>query len=333
MKPRSIISLIISAILILIGIITCAVASVQARSQDVMLFPEENEDGDLVYLTELDNITRLSITASDAEVVIIGGAERSTLEVINFNANYYKLSSSNGSLVFVEIDDILSMFKFWDNGFSFKGMRYIMRFGDDAAGTKRIVIRLSDEDAVRMVDVKTSGGNITVGDADYEAYYTLSTGTGSISVDNVCSAARISLSLDDSADLQINNSSGDTLAINSTFANVICEQCKFKSITADASKGALSFIDCDAETLIAASDAADVTLSPCSATNCKITTATGDLTLNFADGDRIFADVTTQSGKLSLNGKYADSYKTSSSDPDVRLTASTVSGNIIITAN
>lgn len=331
MKPKSIISLIIAAALVLCGIITCTVASIKAKNSDVMLFPESDGSGNLVYRVDLENITKLNITTEDADITVVGGAERSEIEIVNFNANYYKLSQSNGSLVFVEVDDFLSMFKFWDNGFSFKGMRYILRFGDDAAGEKRVVVHLTDEDALRLADIKTSTGDISIEKCKLNAYYTLSSEGGHVSLDGVSDASFVSVS-GKSAPLDIAMSScgTDELNITAESAAVKLSDSSAGIFTATLPVGSLDLDGFTAETMNITSEGADITIDPYSVTDGTITTVTGNLSVNLKDAKSVSANVTTKSGKLSLDGKYTDSYTLNTPDPAVRLTASSGSGNITI---
>ena len=79
-----------------------------------------------VDLTESE-ISKIELIVSDAEINIIGRSEKACIEFVNFRENYYNLSAANRVLSFSEIPDITSMLKFWENGFTFKGMRYRSR--------------------------------------------------------------------------------------------------------------------------------------------------------------------------------------------------------------
>ena len=62
MKPRSIISLIIAAVFVLAGIITCVIAEGIAKNDGVMLFPKEDTTGNLYYEMNLSGIKKLNIS-------------------------------------------------------------------------------------------------------------------------------------------------------------------------------------------------------------------------------------------------------------------------------
>ena len=125
-RTASVVAVIVAAVLILSGIIVCAVGSAAAKSSGVMIYPED-ENGNSVYKYDFTekNITKISVSVKDSDITVTHGGTSSYIEIRNFNANYYKLSTENNILSFSEIDNVASMFKFWEGGFSFKGMRYL----------------------------------------------------------------------------------------------------------------------------------------------------------------------------------------------------------------
>ena len=136
MKPTSIISLIVAVLLVIVGLVTCFIAQNMAQSNGEQLFAD-HVDGNISISEEidLDNLERISVVFSSGKVNVYGNcdtpgadhySEVSKIELINFKENYYTLTRSSNLLSFDETGDIRSMLKFWENGFSFKGMRYIL---------------------------------------------------------------------------------------------------------------------------------------------------------------------------------------------------------------
>ena len=136
MKPTSIISLIVAVLLVIVGLVTCFIAQNMAQSNGEQLFAD-NVNGNISISEEinLDNLERISVVFSTGKVNVYGncdtpGADHysdvSKIELVNFKENYYTLTRSSNLLSFDETGDIKSMLKFWENGFSFKGMRYIL---------------------------------------------------------------------------------------------------------------------------------------------------------------------------------------------------------------
>jgi len=135
-KPTSIISLIVAVLLVIVGLVTCFIAQNMAQSNGEQLFAD-NVNGNISISEEinLDNLERISVVFSTGKVNVYGncdtpGADHysdvSKIELVNFKENYYTLTRSSNLLSFDETGDIKSMLKFWENGFSFKGMRYIL---------------------------------------------------------------------------------------------------------------------------------------------------------------------------------------------------------------
>ncbi len=159
MKPTSIVSLIIAVLLVVLGLVTCMVAQNMATANGEFLFSETREDG-LVNTVDLTNseISKIELIVTDAEINIIGGAKEACIEFVNFRENYYNLSAANRVLSFSEIPDITSMLKFWENGFSFKGMRYILNFKKDqeqAPDAKKIInLYLTSDKEIKIFDIQ-----------------------------------------------------------------------------------------------------------------------------------------------------------------------------------
>lgn len=330
MKLRSIISLIVAAALILVGIIVCVVATTMASSSDVMLFPSEDDNGNLVYRMDITGTSKITIDSADADITIIGGADESTIEVINFNANYYKLSQSNGSLIFGQVDDFFSMFKFWDNGFSFKGMRYILRYGDDAAGKKQVVIRLADDADITMVHLTTGKGKISVSDCSFVANYTIRSDKGVVEMNDVTSALAMNIS-GDTPEITLNKCGTDKLTLSSDTikANINDSVCKTTGIIA---KDGDTFLKaCEISDLNADMADANLTISPFTSATGVITAKAGNVSIDLPSPDSLAAIISTVTGKISVNGVFVESFSKNAPTPERSLTVNTESGDVYIT--
>jgi len=330
LKPRSIISLIVSAVLILCGIITCVVASSIAEGDGVMLFPEADKNGDLVYKMELKGTTKISVNAAGADVSVVGGAEKSVIEVVNFNANYYKLSQSNGALSFVEVDDFFSMFKFWDNGFSFKGMRYLLRFGDDTNGPEKIIIRLADGDDIKSVNITSDSGDISVEDCSFNSDYTIRANSGKVDISDIESSHSFNISGKDT-DLSIENCKTSSLKVNGDVLTADILSLTSDDITLNAKDGSVNIADSGAKTLTASLEKAAVSISPYKFANGSVTSTTGKVTLGLADTDSLAASVSTTTGKICVNGEFTEGFSKNTPDPNYRFSVVTGDGDVYIT--
>ena len=330
MKPKSIISLIIAAALVLAGIITCVVATVMSKGDGIMLFPEADKNGNLVYSMDLDGVSKITVNVLDADVTVIGGAEKSTIEVVNFNANYYKLNESGGSLNFAQVEDFMSMFKFWENGFSFKGMRYILRFGDDAPGGKKVIIRLTDEDHIRLVNLVTDTGTVSLENCAFAADYTLKAENGKAELRNVTGCQSLSI-YGTSAEITADKVSTDKLNVNGNTLNTTLTDITAKEGIIKTTDGNVSLENSTIDSLQLNTVSGNVSVSPYNCTEGSVTTESGKVTLDFADTDTFAVNAATMNGKINVNGQFTDSFTKSPVDAKYSVSVTTSGGDIYIT--
>lgn len=186
MRPTSVIFLVISVIMVIFGVTVCSVAGNLAESEGIMLFPEYDSDNDYVIASDIGSLgtTKIDITAADADVNIIGGSERSYIEVVNFKANYYTLSAKDKNVIFTEIPDLESMLKFWENGFSFTGMRNILIRNKAELGRKAINVYITNEE-LKQVKLHIEKGNISISNISAKAEFEINLTEGTITLDRV----------------------------------------------------------------------------------------------------------------------------------------------------
>lgn len=214
MRPTSVIFLALSVILVIFGSTVCGVANNLAKSEGIMLFPEYDADHDYVITSDIGSLgtTKIEITAADADVNIIGGSDRSYVEVVNFKTNYYTLSAKDKNVSFVEILDVKSMLKFWENGFTFTGMRNILKRNTDELGRKAINVYITNEE-LKQVKLNIEKGNISISNISAKAEFEINLTEGTLTLDRVNST--------DSAYV-----TGDSVNMNFT-------RSRFKSFTAE----------------------------------------------------------------------------------------------------
>ncbi len=154
MKPTSIVFLIIAVLLIVGGMITCSVAKDIALTDNYTLF-HETEDGStyIRYDFAAKDISKIELLITDAEITVLGGEEESYIEFINFREGLYTLSTSGKVISMDEMPDLKSIFSL-QSGFSFAGMRYILRSGTLDLGPKKVIIHLNDETVLKILAVE-----------------------------------------------------------------------------------------------------------------------------------------------------------------------------------
>ncbi len=210
MKPASVVSLIVAVVLVILGFVGCYVAKNMADKNGESLFTEE-VDGNAIRAVDLteNDISKISLIADHVTVNIIGGCDKleqdspdyrtsSSIEFINFPDNYYSLNVSNRVLSFDEIPDIASMLKFWENGFSFKGMRYLLNFDRKPDTTKERIINvyLCEGREIKIFDIQAKACTLSISDMTTATDYHLVTDEVTLNVANLLAASTMSINTD-----------------------------------------------------------------------------------------------------------------------------------------
>ena len=205
MKPTSIVSLIIAVLLIILGLVTCMIAQNMATANGEFLFSETREDGlvNTVDLTESE-ISKIELIVSDAEINIIGRSEKACIEFVNFRENYYNLSAANRVLSFSEIPDITSMLKFWENGFTFKGMRYLLNFKKDQeqpADVKKIInLYLTNDKEIKIFDISADNCTLNIETMSSATDYIISVKTAEITATGLKTSSNFNINAKETDD-------------------------------------------------------------------------------------------------------------------------------------
>ncbi|MBR5445406.1 MAG: hypothetical protein IKV57_04750 [Clostridia bacterium] len=198
MRPTSVISMIVALLLIAAGFVTCLIAENMAEADGELLFAETRADG-LVNTIDLSDtsISKLELNVSDAKICIYGGSETSYMELVNFRENYYSFNASNRVVSLDEVPDVASMLKFWENGMSFKGIRYLLDFQkeEEPAGEKMINVYLGGENIdLKILEITGNACDVQLENLPYSADYTIAIKEGSLSTANCRNASSLTLS-------------------------------------------------------------------------------------------------------------------------------------------
>lgn len=231
MSKRTKIMMILGAVIMAAGFVVCIVGAIISNAHNDQLFAAKTDEGKgYSYTFSGEEINKIDIEAADATVNIIGGASESKIELINFNENFYSFNCSNRLITFKESPDISSVLRFWESGFTFKGMRYVLRL-DRVHGDKTINIYLTNNDYVKNFTISVGKGKITAEDLATESDYNFTLTDGVVSMENVKTTSVISISAVTSSDMDIvmKNVSSKTLNINSAYAELKSEALSFGS--------------------------------------------------------------------------------------------------------
>ena len=304
MKKASIVALIVAVVIILAGVICCAVGSSAAKKEGFMLFPQ-TENGESVYTYDFTEreISRITVDAtSAAKITLRRGGERSYIEIRNYNANYYRLNEENRAISFAEIDDVLSMFKFWE-GFTFKGMRYVFASGVDRDDARSITVNLAENESVSSIVLRPKQGSITVESFNGECDLTLSVGEGKIDASSVDVGGSFVATVS-SGELNVSALKALNVNLSSDDASVSVKGVKCEKFTWSGAARTFFADDVNASELSASATEASVTLTGATFKNAKIETQSGPVRVDLPLAVSTYAtDISTQTGNVFINGE------------------------------
>ncbi len=165
MKPTSIIFLVFSLLLIVGGIITCSTAENIAEKDGVKLFNDSVDGGTYVKETVSESITKLELVFTDATVNMFYEDEldKSYVEFINFRDGLYTLTTTGQILSFDEIPNLNSLIHF-SSGFSFKGLRGLLRTRTLNLGPKSINVHIAPGNELKILSLSCDNCRIVGSD-------------------------------------------------------------------------------------------------------------------------------------------------------------------------
>ena len=160
MKPISIVFLVIALLMIVGGVVLCSIAKDTAETDGYVLF-RESATGESYIRQDFDAETsKIELVFSDASVHFVGGEEASYLEFFNFREGLYTLSAAGKIITFDEMPNIDSLLSF-QGGFSFSGVRYLLRDGLRKQAEKKIIVHLSPEAALKVIALSCDTCTVT----------------------------------------------------------------------------------------------------------------------------------------------------------------------------
>ena len=276
MKRKTKIMLLSAAVIIFMGIVMCLAGAAIGSSRGEQIFPENTEEGRrYTYYFGDSEIGRVKFDAVKAQVNIVGGAERSYMEVINFNENLCTFSNSNAMVTFKENPDVSSALRFWESGFTFKGLRYILRSGGSPDGGI-INVYLAQDVKVKAFEITVENGKVNVSDIDTPTDYSITVGSGGITMKNITTTSFVTLTAQ--------QASAATVSLDKVYA----------------------------DTLTVKAQIADVKATDIRAHGCDVIIRTGSTSMTYAppEGEKFTVEVNSM-GKLIIDGctDYMDTYK------------------------
>ena len=334
-RTGSVVAVIVAAVLILSGIIVCAVGSAAAKSSGVMIYPED-ENGNSVYKYDFTekNITKISVSVKDSDITVTHGGTSSYIEIRNFNANYYKLSTENNILSFSEIDNVASMFKFWEGGFSFKGMRYLFRFGDGGRGMKTVTVNIADTSMLKTVSVSEESGSFSLTGADVSADYILSLGKASADISGLSTTSVLSVSSSAGASMKISDCRAKEFSLsggggNFSLSGISADRADFSLKSGEIVGENVTFTE-----LSSSSESASIDLRSLDVSKASVNSVSGQVALRLSSDLTDFAvELAAKNASVFLNDvHHSSSYSIPNESAEKSITVNTDTASILLNA-
>lgn len=196
MKPTSVIFIIVSVILACTGLLLCMSAENLAVEQGVALFNQQG-DSENNYTESFDideeYLKKIVISLNDVSVNVYGGAEKSHIDLINFNNGSYDLTSSKSQLNLSDISGISGLINLDTFKINFDGFRNYLNYWKYRNKDRTVNLYLSDAAAVISVEIQTQTGDIMLSDLAIDCDYELTANEGSVTVNNVSTISTITV--------------------------------------------------------------------------------------------------------------------------------------------
>ena len=197
MKPTSMIFLVLSLILIFGGVMTCSVASSMAVSDNVAIYDTEfDSNGDAIYTYSISDsaVNKLILNFSDVDVEIVGNAEKSYIELKNFDVNSYRVMLSSGNLtVDGTVGFFSSLLDMSGGGLQFKGLRYFLLQKPDPSRPKKVTVYLSAQAGLKTLNLSLKKGSAGIRNIHNTLDYSLTLNDAQLEVENVISTSVASM--------------------------------------------------------------------------------------------------------------------------------------------
>lgn len=324
--------MIVAGAIIIVGIIVCIVGAVRAKNDGYMLFPA-NEDGESVYRHDFTNeeISRIDIDVESSDVYFTRGGESSYIEIRNYNANYYKLSTDNSLLSFTEVSDVMSMFKFWEGGFSFKGMRYIFRFDTISDAGRKVTVNLADGAQVPAIAVDAEEGKVVLSSIELESEVMLTLGSAAAVIDKADIGGTLAVS-SESGSLTLKDSSVSSFLISGASCDASVTGVKSELCRWEMKAGTVNAEDIESAEFAVSTTEADVTADGLLSDSITVLSGSGRIMISLADALATHsAELTSKSGSLFVDGvHYTGSCSLPATDGARPITVTTDSASVSI---
>ncbi len=234
MKYASKFFLIISAGVLVLGIVLCFIGNAVAASSGVQLFSGAEGRIESFVDTEASKIT---LTLVDADVTLSGGAEDSYIQIKNYADNMYSFKNEFGTLIMNEYDNWTDMLKFWDSGVGFNGMRQFLSFGSKDKGDKEVKICIGDGEDIKSVNITVINGSVTVSSMNSSTDYNISVSNGSVELQDVTTLSNINIVSDASCKVSLKNCTANEMTLGAKAVEMTADAMTLGNFAVTAESG------------------------------------------------------------------------------------------------
>ena len=219
MKPTSVIFLIVSVLLACLGVVLCMTATSIANEQGIGLFTQVG-DGDDNYIhyetfTE-EELKKVVIKVSDVKVNVIGNAEESKIELVNFPNNAYQIQAGRSTLQISDNAGISGIIDLENLKINFNGFRdYLHYVFEDSVKEKSLNLYLTENADLVNLNITTTTGDIAVSDFNTDCDFKIVISDGVVDFRDVITESSVQIEATESANINIDNVNADELRIMS----------------------------------------------------------------------------------------------------------------------
>lgn len=219
MKPTSVIFLIVSVLLACLGVVLCMTATSLANEQGISLFTQIGDDDDNYVHYESfteEELKKIVIKVSDVKVNVIGGAEESKIELVNFPNNAYQIQAGRSTLQISDNAGISGIIDVENLKINFNGFRdYLHYVFEDSVKEKSLNLYLTENADLVNFNITTTTGDISVSDFNTDCDFKIVISDGVVDFRDVVTESSVQIEATESANINIDNVIADEIRIMS----------------------------------------------------------------------------------------------------------------------
>lgn len=195
MKPTSIIFLGISVILIIAGLSVVGISGQFAADEGIVLSTQPDEQGNYVVRHDYDasKIGKIEIDVGNANINIIGGAEKPYIELVNFAEGMYGFLNSEPNITITGGTEFFSVSGISSFITNFKGLRGFVNYYATLNLEKTINIYVSDGNPIKVIKCTVKDGTVNASDCIKPIDYEINVENGDFNAKGIESSSTVSL--------------------------------------------------------------------------------------------------------------------------------------------